>query len=292
VFLGLVAWTVFGFLTNNDYTQQWGCIISSEPILSEQNIFYSSVALALLTLGYFIRFRQIGTLILIAELLFWLHKLFIVKGGYAVGLGAVPSLSVLSFDAIALTLRLILIKQLVGFKFRSHYVSAVAVIVIAVKINAFPTQQGIIDEFEKYPEELEERKVQITGTWKGTTKTRKTKTDTISFGSISFNQEGGTFEVIDTIVVSIDNNLVRIDGIEDFENERYLIQFMTLSDANLWNVLPDSVVGDKELMDEMDTDLNINTGVQNENLSIWKLTSDTLICSINYRIDMTLIRIK
>ncbi len=292
VFLVLIAWSVFGFLTNNDYNQQWGCIISSEPTLSETNILYSTVALILITLGYSIRIRQIGSLILITELVFWLHKLFVVKGGYAVGLGAVPSLSVLSFDVIALTLRLILIKQLVGFKFGLRYVFTFVTIVMAVKISYFPLQQGIIDEFDNYPEELEELKAQIVGQWTGTTSTREMKLDTVRFGNISFTQEGGTFERTDSVLVSIKNQLISIEGIEEYANKSYLIEFMTSSDATLWNVLPDTVTGDKKLMDELETELNIKAIGQNEHLYIWRLTKDTMICSFNLKYDLTLTRTK
>lgn len=151
----LIGWSVFGFFTNLDYTDQWGCSIVDESIFSELNIFYSGLSLFLLLVGFLIPFRQIRYIILIGELIFWIYKLMIIKGGYSVGFGGVPSLSVLMFDMVALTLRLFLIKQIIGFKFNSFYLLIPAFVIISVKNNYFPTQQKIVDEFEDYPKEIE-----------------------------------------------------------------------------------------------------------------------------------------
>lgn len=67
--------------------------------------------------------------------------------------------------------------------------------------------------------------------------------------------------------MSIDSNILQIEGIEKFNNESYLIQFMTISDLNLWNVLPDSLDGDLDLMEGLGTDLKVNAGIQKMQVS-------------------------
>lgn len=115
----IICWTIFGFFTNLDYTENWGCLIFSEQIFSVENITYSAAAIILISFGVFIPFGIIGKVVLTCELLFWLFKLFIIKGGYAVGYGGVPSVSVLAFDTIALVLRLILLKQAFQIKVKT-----------------------------------------------------------------------------------------------------------------------------------------------------------------------------
>jgi hypothetical protein len=35
----LIGWTIFGFFTNLDYNDNWGCIVFAKPIFSTENIF-------------------------------------------------------------------------------------------------------------------------------------------------------------------------------------------------------------------------------------------------------------
>ena len=136
-FLLLISWTVLGFFTTLDYTQQWGCILFHESIFSKENIIYSGTAIGLLSLGFFNSKRQVGTVILLVELLFWLYKLFLVKGGYAIGIGGEPSIQVLLFDTIALTLRLLLIKQVRLLAVKPIIVLVCVFVVLAVKVQFF-----------------------------------------------------------------------------------------------------------------------------------------------------------
>jgi hypothetical protein len=215
-----------------------------------------------------------------------------IKGGYAVGFGGVPSVSVLAFDIIALTLRLLLIKQIVPFKFNSIYLLIPAFISLSIKTNFFPTQQSIITEFEEYPKELEKKKTQLNGIWTGISKTEITITDTVNYDTLLFNLAEKNIIQIDTVIINIDSNYLKVEGIEKFRDESYLVQFMTISDVNLWNVLPDSITGDIDLMENLGTNLKINTGIKNTNLQIWKLSKDTMICNLDYKYEMTLKRKK
>jgi hypothetical protein len=133
----LISWTFIGFLFNLDYTLNWGCIIFSETIFTTENIMYSGIALSLLSIGHFIPSRKIGVLVLTAELLFWIYKLFLVKGGYAVGFGGIPAIDVLAFDTIALTLRLTLIKKISKTPFRTMLVLIPVLIIMFIKLQFF-----------------------------------------------------------------------------------------------------------------------------------------------------------
>jgi len=138
IYILLITWTVFGFIATLDYTQQWGCISSHEPVFSIENIIYSGTALGLLSFGALIPKRQIGIVILVVELLFWLYKLFLVKGGYAVGFGGMPSINVLGFDTIALTLRLVLLKQVSRLPMRTIWILILVFFIMVIKVLFFP----------------------------------------------------------------------------------------------------------------------------------------------------------
>jgi len=132
----LIVWTIWGFYTNLDYTLNRGCI-SSESSFTMQNSLYSGTAIALLSIGFFMTSRRIGLVILTCELLFWLYKLFLVKGGYVVGFGGLPSIDVLVFDTIALTLRLVVIKKVSQLQFKTIFVLIISFIIMTIKLQFF-----------------------------------------------------------------------------------------------------------------------------------------------------------
>lgn len=133
IFSILIAWTILGFFTRKDFTTQWGCIAWAEPVFAIDNIAYSLTSLTLLTLGFIITNRSGSLTILRIELLFWIFKLFVLKGGYAHGYGGTPMISVLGFDAIALTLRLLLIRKTKETKSNALYVLIPAFIIILLR---------------------------------------------------------------------------------------------------------------------------------------------------------------
>ena len=131
----LIGWSLLGFFFNLDYTQNSGCIVFEEPVFSAPNVLYSGVALVLLSIGYFLPSRNIGTVVLIAELLFWLYKLYFVKKGYFTGFGGGLSEEVVLFDAIALTLRLMLMKNVLQLPLKTKHVLLVSLVIMAIKIQ-------------------------------------------------------------------------------------------------------------------------------------------------------------
>ncbi len=136
-YLLLIAWTIIGFLIRLDNNMQHGCIIENDNILALDNIFFSATSIILLTIG--VSFQHINEQIwfLFLELLFWLFKLFYLKGGYATGIGGTPILAVLFFDMIALCLRLMLLNASLQFKFSNNYILIPLVIFFYIKLYYF-----------------------------------------------------------------------------------------------------------------------------------------------------------
>jgi hypothetical protein len=88
----------------------------------------------LISIGFFLPNRK-GVVVLYVELLYWIFKLMVIKGGYAVGIGGVPDSDVLLFDSVALTLRLLLIhsKQNIGLT-RKIYLLPISFLIMTLKL--------------------------------------------------------------------------------------------------------------------------------------------------------------
>lgn len=133
IFWILIGWVIFGFITKLDYTMRWGCIVRFEPIFSGQNILFTSIALFLLFLGAYLTPKKTGLLILIFELIIWLNKLLFIKGGYVVGVVGGPDISILLYDLLALTLRLLLMNFLLKLNLKNLYLFIVAFLILILK---------------------------------------------------------------------------------------------------------------------------------------------------------------
>lgn len=178
-------WIVFGFLAQLDYTQQLGCIVGHESTFSSWDILFSSISIGLITFGYFIPNRKISRLILLGELFFWLGKLYTIKGGYTVGIGAVPSLFVFTYDIIALSLRLILIKHKWSFKWNSLWLYFPVSFMLTLKIHAFLVPIYQLDKKEELNQEIiQERMNVIQGKWYGILETEIQITESIPLDSL------------------------------------------------------------------------------------------------------------
>lgn len=136
-FIALLVWIVFGFFAQLDYNQDWGCIGGSGYIFSNSNMLYSGIALTLLNIGFFAQHKHFKIIVLAVEFLFWLYKLFLIKGGYVVGFGGIPSCDVVLFDMIAISLRILLVKQLFKLPINALFVSIVSFIIMVIKIKFF-----------------------------------------------------------------------------------------------------------------------------------------------------------
>ena len=136
-YLLLIALTIVGFLFRLDNNMEEGCMIQSDNVFEQDNIFLSTTSIVLLTVG--VSFQRINERIwfIFLELLFWLLKLFYWKGGYAVGIGGLPDFSVLFFDMIAMCLRLMLLNASLQFKFSNNYILIPLVIIFYIKLYYF-----------------------------------------------------------------------------------------------------------------------------------------------------------
>lgn len=136
-YLLLIAWTIVGFSFWWDNNMQHGCIIYYDGIFSIDNIFFTTTSITLLTIGLLFQTKGERLWFFLFELLFWLIKLFYVKGGYAVGLAGAPMFSVLFFDMVALCLRLMLLNASLQFRFSNNYILIPLVIIFYIKLYYF-----------------------------------------------------------------------------------------------------------------------------------------------------------
>jgi hypothetical protein len=131
----LLSWSILGFLLRLDFTENFGCIVYHEPIFAFNNVIFSAIAAGLFSLGFYVKSKRLGVALLFIELLIWLYKLFLIKGGYAVGYGGIPSSAVVTFDFIAITLRISLLKQLIAPKLKFYWVFLLAFVVMATRLT-------------------------------------------------------------------------------------------------------------------------------------------------------------
>lgn len=135
IYSGLILWTLFGFVFVLDNSMAWGCIGGPVEILSIENISYSGLSVLLITIGFFSPDKK-GLIILLGESVYWTIKLMTAKGGYVVGLGGTPDEEILIFDAVALTLRLLLIQSRINFGVtrKAYLLLPVAFLLMTLKI--------------------------------------------------------------------------------------------------------------------------------------------------------------
>ena len=129
----LIGFLLTGFFFKLDYSLQQSCFVRHESVFSSENIFFFTIALTLLTIGILVRSKKIAATFLIIELIFWLYKLFLIKGGYAVGVAGAPNPFVLFYDILVLMLRIELIKQILCLKFRKLYVLGISFLIMLIK---------------------------------------------------------------------------------------------------------------------------------------------------------------
>lgn len=135
IYMALLLWTIYGFFFFLDNSMAWGCMGAENDVLSLghtivnlpgqtsetdiiyvdfNNVAYSGLSILLISVSLFLNARN-GVIVLYSELLYWLFKLMIIKGGYVVGISGGPDPSVVLFDSVALVLRLLLIHSLQNF---------------------------------------------------------------------------------------------------------------------------------------------------------------------------------
>jgi hypothetical protein len=287
--LMLLAWIIIGFFFNLDYNDRWGCIVTHQPIFNKHNIIFSASALIFTILGRISKKALLKRSIHIIELIFWITRLMIYKGGYAVGFTGSPADTIVIYDFITLLLRLIVIRN-TGIKIRALYLSIVALIIILIKIFVFPTQQTINWEYE---ESLENSKLTIEnmqGSWIGVSIIEEYVNDTVTGNIDSIEAEKKLIYMIskDTLIdkklvrsyysanVKIDSNQIEI--LRNGTQEKYLMIFNSEFSATMFSILPDSIGADSALMKDCNTDLRIRRDwIDNSELYIMRIDNDSLI---------------
>lgn len=131
----LIVWIAIGFYNKLDYTLEVGCISFHEPIFSYDNIYYSFTAILLISVGSFISNKKHRVLVLLFELIYWVHKLLWIKGGYFIGYGGGTPYSIVMYDAIALALRLLLISQIYPVKIKPYFILLLVFIILSMKLT-------------------------------------------------------------------------------------------------------------------------------------------------------------
>jgi hypothetical protein len=156
IYASLIVWTLYGFFFSLDNSMAWGCMGAKEHLLSLgyriislsgetaetdsiifidfNNVSYSGLSILLISFSFFLDDRK-GVIVLYSELVYWLFKLMVIKGGYVVGIGGGPDFDVLLFDSIALTLRLLLIYSRQNFGLiKKIYTVPFSFIVMTLKV--------------------------------------------------------------------------------------------------------------------------------------------------------------
>lgn len=137
LFWALVAWTIIGFFTRWDNNMFIGCQIYGDQIFDWDNVFFTSASLTLLYTGMPFQRKGEGTWFILFELLYWLVKLFYIKGGYGVGIAGIPLFAVLFFDMIALCLRLMLLNSFLQLRFTNSFVFVPIVVFYYIQLYFF-----------------------------------------------------------------------------------------------------------------------------------------------------------
>ena len=137
-YYSLIGLLIIGFFFRLDYSNRFGCIIGEEPIFELKNILFSTTSIALVLLSFFSKNRKIKLTFALLELLFWITKLFLYKGGYVVGITATADSLISFYDTTTLALRIFIINSLLKTNIKQVYILIFTIITISVKIYIFP----------------------------------------------------------------------------------------------------------------------------------------------------------
>jgi len=141
----LLIWVIFGFVTRLDYSNAWGCIIGLEPILEPRNILFSTISFVLIFWAFKTENKKVRKSLLGIELVYWIAKLIIFKGGYVVGFGGTPNITIVFYDLVTIMARLFILSQILEIE-QSKFVKIgiVALLVLGIKVSIFATPMSMI----------------------------------------------------------------------------------------------------------------------------------------------------
>lgn len=134
----LIGLLIIGFIFRLDYSDRFGCIQFSEPIFEFKNILFSTISIILVLLSFFSKKRTIKLTFISFELLFWLVKLFLFKGGYVVNILGTADPLISLYDTATLALRFFIVNSLLKTNINKIYVLISTIIIMSIKIYIFP----------------------------------------------------------------------------------------------------------------------------------------------------------
>jgi|GEM_PF-6450612 len=194
----LFLWSLLGLIAGLDQSNAFGCVISPMAMLTNKNIFLSGLSIGLIFMAY--RTENIGRQVFlgIGEALFWIGKLFLFKGGYAVGFIGSADLSILLYDTLSIYIRLFALSLAVNHLGVSVWkISALVLIIMAVKASFFARPAMMVYEDRVLEAKAQIAQNQMFGDWKG------------------FIEEGGEHKgrTRNEVEVSIDSNHIHFNWI-------------------------------------------------------------------------------
>jgi len=194
ILLGLL---VIGFLLKLDYTNRFGCLVGGESIFDTKNILFSTISVSLILSSYLLNNRFFKLSMVTVELLFWVFKLFYFKGGYVVSIGGIPDPAISFFDTLTLSLRLFIIIKLLQVDFKTIYLILITLIIMSIKIFAYPIPMIMIIEDQESLKRSEITIQKLQGNWTGI----------YEYDSISMNDP---VHIIDTSTIIFKDNSINI----------------------------------------------------------------------------------
>jgi hypothetical protein len=158
----LTGLIIIGFFFRLDYSDRFGCFIFDEPIFELKNVLFSAISTILILLSFFSKKRTIKITFISLELLFWIAKLFLFKGGYIVGYMAAADPLISFYDTAALALRVSIIISLLNVNIKQIYILIFTIIttisIMSIKIHIFPLHHSFYVQMRKSELESENTK--------------------------------------------------------------------------------------------------------------------------------------
>ena len=198
VFKFLLVWIILGFLLGLDYSEAFGCVIGFESIFIIENLLFPSLSFGIMLFAFLMKNQKLKKVLVIIELLFWVFKLLLVKGGYIVGFAGSPDGTIVLYDLIAIVTRLYLLSKLYHWtKHRIVKLRVVSILIIGIKIFIFNYPLYSIYQDQVLKDNAIELRQDLVGKWNG--EFRITEEDE------HLTEKGNVNIVIDSISIHFDS---------------------------------------------------------------------------------------
>ena len=200
----LIAWTILGFFTQDDFTERCGCLVLSKKTFSIDYIIYSSISLTLFLFSLIARAKLFRNVFFILELFYWLFKLFILKNGYIGGLG-VPIFKI--YDFIGLFFRLWFISLVINLNRRTFTTPIISALLILLKLELNPCGENILYNSYIEPKLSKQMLKKLEGSW---------------IGNIHYNSRD-TIKTLTNVKLKFKDSSLFISNFNNIHNNQYFI---------------------------------------------------------------------